>query len=116
MTAAELADAVERSVPGGVSQHADGVDMPTLARFLSEGRTGRPVIDETGIAGKFDFRLEWTPDPSLDPAHAASQTPPSDAGISVFTALPPQLGLKLESTKGPVKVLVVDSAQKGSPD
>jgi uncharacterized protein (TIGR03435 family) len=90
---------------------AKRVDMPTLARFLSEGQTGRPVIDETGIPGKFDFRLEWTPDPSLDPLQAASQTQPSDAGISVFTALQQQLGLKLEPRTSPADALVVKRAE-----
>src|SRR6185312_8508496 len=90
---------------------AKRVDMATLARFLSEGQTGRPVIDETGIAGKFDFRLEWTPDPSLDPLQAASQTPPGDAGISVFNALQQKLGLKLEPRTSPADALVVKRAE-----
>ena len=100
----------ERSFNHGILQ-AKRVDMATLARFLSEGQTGRPVIDETGIPGKFDFRLEWTPDPSLDPLQAASQTPPSDAGISVFTALQQQLGLKLEPRTSPADALVVKRAE-----
>ncbi len=90
---------------------AKGMDMETLARFLSEGQTGRPVIDETGMAGKFDFRLEWTPDPSLDPLQAANQTAPADAGISIFTALQQQLGLKLEPRTSPADTLVVKRAQ-----
>ncbi|HEY2015733.1 MAG TPA: M56 family metallopeptidase [Bryobacteraceae bacterium] len=45
--------------------NAVGVDMNTLAHFLSEGKTGRPVVDMTGLKGKFDFHLEWTPDPRL---------------------------------------------------
>ncbi len=100
----------EMSFNHGILQ-AKRVDMPTLARFLSEGQTGRPVIDETGIAGKFDFRLEWTPDPSLDPLQAASQTPPTDAGISVFTALQQQLGLKLEPRTSPADALEVKRAE-----
>jgi uncharacterized protein (TIGR03435 family) len=90
---------------------AKRMDMPMLARFLSEGQTGRPVIDETGIDGKFDIRLEWTPDPSLDPLQAASQAPAADAGISVFSALQQQLGLKLEPRTSPADTLVVKRAE-----
>jgi uncharacterized protein (TIGR03435 family) len=84
--------------------------MPTLARFLSEGQTSRPVIDETRMAGNFDFRLKWTSDPSLNPLQDASQTPPSDVGISVFTALQQQLGLKLEPRASSADALVVKRA------
>ncbi|HVW11988.1 MAG TPA: M56 family metallopeptidase [Bryobacteraceae bacterium] len=90
---------------------AKRVDMKTLARFLSEGQTGRPVIDETGIDGKFDFRLEWTPDPSLNPAQPAIQAAPADAGISVFTALQQQLGLRLEPRSSPADALLVKRAE-----
>ncbi|HVV44565.1 MAG TPA: TIGR03435 family protein, partial [Bryobacteraceae bacterium] len=100
----------EMSVNHGILL-AKRMDMPMLARFLSEGQTGKPVIDETGIDGKFDIRLEWTPDPSLDPLQAASQTPPADAGISVFTALQQQLGLKLEPRTSPADTLVVKRAE-----
>ena len=41
---------------------ATGVDMATLAKFLSEGQTGRPVVDGTGLTGKYDFHLDWSPD------------------------------------------------------
>ena len=109
MKASSTAGDPEISFNHGILQ-AKRMDMPTLARFLSEGQTGRPVIDETGIAGKFDFRLEWTPDPSLDPLQPASQTPPRDAGVSVFSALQQQLGLKLEARTSPADALVVKRA------
>jgi len=99
----------EISFNHGILQ-AKRMDMPTLARFLSEGQTGRPVIDETGIPGKFDFRLEWTPDPSLDPLRPVSQSP-ADAGLSVFSALQQQLGLKLEPRTSPAEALVVKRAE-----
>ncbi len=60
----------------------------------------RPLIDKTGLTGLYDFQLHWTPDEN-DPN-----------GISLFTALKEQLGLKLESTKGPVEVLVIDHAER----
>ena len=63
---------------------------------------GRAVIDRTGIAGEFDINLEWTPDES------------PDLGPSIFTALQEQLGLKLEPTRAPVEVLVIDHVERPS--
>lgn len=80
---------------------------------------GRAVIDKTGLTGNFDIHLEWTPDPNevarllavLPPG--VPNPPPSD-GPSIFVAVQEQLGLKLESQKGPVEVLVIDRAEKPS--
>ncbi len=94
---------------------ATRVDMPTLAHFLSEGQVGRPVVDMTGLNGKFDFKLEWTPDPSLNPLSpngAATQQPPADlGGVSIFTALQQQLGLRLEPHTSASDYLVVTRAE-----
>lgn len=65
----------------------------------------RPVKDETGLQGNFAFTLEWNPD-LRDTVDQPGARP------SIFTALQEQLGLKLESTKGPVEVLVIDRAEK----
>ncbi len=93
---------------------AVGVDMNTLAHFLSEGQTGRPVVDMTGLKGRFDFKLEWTPDPSLSslpPDSTANQKPADAGGISIFTATQQQLGLKLEARSGAADRLVVTRAE-----
>ena len=66
---------------------------------------GRLVVDETGLTGKYDFTLKWTPD---------EQRGMANAGPSIFTALQEQLGLKLESTKGPVDTIVVDHIERPS--
>jgi bla regulator protein blaR1 len=74
---------------------------------------GRPVVDKTGLTGTFDMTLHWTPDDTqafLAPAQPAT-APPENSGPSIFTALQEQLGLRLDSQKGPVEVLVIDSAQ-----
>jgi uncharacterized protein (TIGR03435 family) len=86
---------------------ATRVDMPALARFLSEGQTGRPVTDMTGLQGKFDFRLEWTPDSSL----GAPAAPVDPGGISIFTALQQQLGLRLDPRTGASDYFVVTRAE-----
>jgi bla regulator protein blaR1 len=90
--------------------NAAGVDMATLAKFLSEGQTGRPVVDMTGLKNKYDFHLEWTPDTGQNslPADSAANQPPTDAGgISIFTALQQQLGLKLYARTDAADRLVV---------
>lgn len=78
---------------------------------------GRPVVDRTGFTGRYDFQVSWMPDsgPCAVPAggEGAGAVASSD-GPSLFTALQEQLGLKLESTKGPVEVIVIDSAEKAS--
>jgi uncharacterized protein (TIGR03435 family) len=66
----------------------------------------RPVVDETGLKGKFDFRLEWTGDGAVNPDPKA---PPG-----LFTAVQEQLGLKIEPTKGPAEVLVVERVERPS--
>jgi uncharacterized protein (TIGR03435 family) len=85
---------------------ATGISMPRLAEFLARPRAGldRPVADQTGIDGVFDFTLDWTPDDSTKKS--------ADAPPSIFVALQEQLGLKLEARKSPMPVLIVDRAEK----
>jgi len=92
---------------------AVGVDMATLAKFLSEGQTGRPVADMTGLKGRFDFHLEWAPDTSRNapPGDGAPNLQPADAAVSIFTALQQQLGLKLEARTDVADRLVVGRAE-----
>jgi|SRR5579862_876364 len=84
---------------------------PTLSRLL-----GRVVNDKTGLIGKFDISVEWTPDESpAFPLSPNEPKPPADpAGPSIFAALQEQLGLKLEPQKGPVEIFVIDRAEKPS--
>jgi bla regulator protein BlaR1 len=92
--------------------------MAMLGQILSQNM-GRPVVDKTGLAGKYDFVLEWTPDLGPD-AHAQgfgdgiTSPAPAPAGPTIFTALQEQLGLRLESQKGPVENIVIDRAEKPS--
>jgi uncharacterized protein (TIGR03435 family) len=79
---------------------------PALAQVLD-----RVVVNQTGLRGRFDLTLRWTPDDA-----AASASPSPDIPPDIFTAIQEQLGLKLESTKGPVPVLVIDSVEKPSPN
>jgi uncharacterized protein (TIGR03435 family) len=76
---------------------------------------GRTIVDKTGIKGVFRIHLsfQFVP-PATPPDAAGNPTPADDAGTSIFTALQEQLGLKLESSKGPVEVLVIDHVEKPS--
>jgi uncharacterized protein (TIGR03435 family) len=80
------------------------VTVPVLLNWL-KGATGRPVVDKTGLTGKYDIALRWTPD--LGPSSPDS-APPEDTGPSIFKALEEQLGLKLEPTKGTIPTLIID--------
>jgi len=67
---------------------------------------GRPMIDKTGLSGRFDFTLEWAPDSVAEPS--------DPVGPTGLQALRDQLGLKLESTKGSVQILVIDRVERPS--
>jgi uncharacterized protein (TIGR03435 family) len=108
--------------PGALS--AGGITMARLAELLS-GTAGRTVVDRTGLAGFYEFDLTYTPDqipsagggpgPGLPPG---VPPPPSidPNGPSLFTALQEQLGLKLDSTRGPVEVTVIDRLERPTED
>jgi uncharacterized protein (TIGR03435 family) len=81
--------------------------MHRFAEFLGE-EVGRPVADQTGLSGSYEMTLDWAADDA--PANDAT------AGPSIFTALQEQLGLKLDSTKGPVEMLVIDRAERTPTD
>jgi uncharacterized protein (TIGR03435 family) len=82
-----------------------GTPLSSLSNYLASSVVQQVVVDRTGLEGRFAIDLEWTPD----------QTPSSDQP-SIFTALHEQLGLKLESERGPVDVVVIDSVERPTPD
>jgi uncharacterized protein (TIGR03435 family) len=91
---------------------AIGLLLPDLAADLSE-ILGRPVADKTGLKGNFDIHLEFAPDNAI--ALAAQSSPNADlSGPSIFTALQEQLGLRLELSKGPIEVLIIDHVERPS--
>ena len=81
---------------------ARGGTMRLLAQQLGRyANLGRPVIDQTNLSGQFEWELKWTPE-------LPDGNTPVD-GVSIFTALPEQLGVRLEAARGPIDVLVIDS-------
>lgn len=91
----------------------------TIADFAGVMQTAvldRPVVDQTGLTGRYDFTLLWTPDETQFGGRGG-QAPPSANGNAppdLFNAMQQQLGLKMEPTKLPVDVLVIDHAEKPS--
>ena len=87
--------------PGDI--RGNGVLMSQLVSGLSRSASiGRPVVDRTGLSGRYNLRLAWTPD--------------ADAGPSVFTVIQEQLGLKLQPERGPIEYLVIDNADRPAED
>ena len=84
------------------------VTIASLIDYLTH-ELKRPVVDKTGLTGKYDLSLQWTPD----------DTPPDSpltGGPSIFTAIQEQLGLKLNPAKGPVETLVIDHVEPPTPN
>lgn len=100
-------DTAEVRLSGGRGRIAiaGGNDALGVLAYELSWRLGRPVIDQTGLQGRYAFTLTW----SEDEASASSSS-----GPSLFTAIQEQLGLKLEAAKGPVTFLVIDHAGKPS--
>ena len=91
----------------------------TLSQLLGllSPMVGRTTVDRTQLAGTFDYTLNWAADQFQDRTASPDRERLLDPnGPSIFTALQEQLGLRLESTKGPVEVIVIDHIEKPKPD
>jgi uncharacterized protein (TIGR03435 family) len=102
---------------GGAKMIATKMPLAKLADMLGN-RLGRAVIDRTGLNGDFDFKLEWSeerkdPDSSFD---VGIEDLLGLSRPSISTAVQEQLGLRLESAKGPVDIIVIDGAERASPN
>jgi uncharacterized protein (TIGR03435 family) len=100
---------------GPGSMIGNAVHLSLFTRFLSQ-RLDRQVIDKTNLSGRFDIQLRWTPDIGENPLDLGGNTiPPADPSHpSIFAAIQEQLGLRLESTRAPVEILVIDHVEKPS--
>jgi uncharacterized protein (TIGR03435 family) len=97
-----LCGSIRMTAPGRAT--ATAVSMGSIAHTMTEW-VRRTVVDKTGIDGPLDFTLNWAPEGSND-----TEAP------SIFAAVQEQLGLKLEPARGAVDVLVVDGAERPTPD
>jgi uncharacterized protein (TIGR03435 family) len=99
--------------PGRANGHA--MDLDEFAKRILGNLFDRPVVNKTGIAGKYDFLLEFTPDGDTPRLPLRDPRPADPTGRpSIFTALQEQLGLKIESAKGPGEFLVIDHVERPS--
>ncbi len=95
---------------GGGTMESTKITMPELGFYLAN-IVGRPVVDRTGLTGKYNVKLESS---DLSGQGSLKEPAPNDTAPSIFTALQEQLGLKLESAKAPVDMIVIDSVEKPS--
>lgn len=102
------------TIPGSFRFAGRSVTIGFIADTFSAGTNlGRPMIDQTGLSGTFDFTLEWTPE-RRGPAPPGADVGPDSPGPSFEEALREQLGIKLQSQKGSISVLVVDHVERPS--
>jgi bla regulator protein blaR1 len=114
---------------GAMTQIAGNMSMDQLSQALAN-LLGRKVVNKTGLDGFYEIKLEWTPQPGEGPVMMMPGMPPGGgdrgdrgappaadpSGSSIFSAVQEQLGLRLESQKGPIDVIVIDSAAKPKED
>jgi uncharacterized protein (TIGR03435 family) len=105
--------------PGVISLSGRNTGLNGVANGLQSNILDKPVVDQTGLTGRYDFQLRFTPDPTqlanfggLEPANSADPNPPPD----IFTAFEQQLGLRLQPTRAPVDVMVIDRIERPSPN
>ncbi|MDP9171943.1 MAG: TIGR03435 family protein [Acidobacteriota bacterium] len=96
---------------------ARNASLTDFAQVMQGAVLDRPVVDQTGLAGKYDFTLTWTPDQFQFTSMGIKVPAPTEdpaAPPDLFTAMQQQLGLKLEATKAPADVIVIDHVEKPS--
>jgi len=95
---------------------AKNATMSEFAGVMQGAVLDRPVVDQTGLTGRFDFTLSWAPDETQFGGLGARVPPPGEGETrpNLFTAMQDQLGLKMETAKAPVDVLVIDRVEKPS--
>jgi uncharacterized protein (TIGR03435 family) len=99
--------------PGGELQVGNAT-MANFATFLQRFVLDRPAVDQTGISGHFDLVLRWTPDNLRAGGKPGDSQEDASAPPSLFTAMKEQLGLKLQPTKAPTDVFLIDRVERPS--
>jgi uncharacterized protein (TIGR03435 family) len=105
--------------PGVITLFGRNTGLNGVANGLQSNILDKPVVDQTGLTGRYDFQLRFSPDPiqlanfgGLEPGNGGDPNPPPD----IFTAFEQQLGLKLQATKAFVNVMVIDMIERPSPN
>lgn len=114
--AADTPPAVISTVfPGHILLPARNVTMADFVSVLQRAVLDRPVVDKTGLQGRYDFDLQWAPDETQFGGEIPV-APPDASSPPFFTAMREQLGLRLVAARGPVQALVIDHAERPSPN
>lgn len=87
---------------------ARNASIADFVSVLQRAILDRPVVDKTGLTGRYDFDLEWAPDESQFGGDIPPSTDPSLPPL--FTAIQQQLGLRIVATRGPIQAIVIDHA------
>lgn len=103
-----------------VCQHMSMADLADALPDMAAGYIQVPVVDQTGVGGFYDFDLSWTPAGLFDGSNTrrrgdnSGSAPPAGSGTTVFNALEDQVGLKLQSRKLPLPMVVIDHVERAS--
>jgi uncharacterized protein (TIGR03435 family) len=111
LAATEPAALISTVYPDHIHLPARNATMAEFASVLQRAVLDRPVVDKTGLSGRYDFDLDWAPDETqfggeVPVARSDAPSPP------FFAAIEQQIGLRIEATRGPVMAVVVDSVQR----
>lgn len=93
---------------------ARNATMTELAQSMQTAVLDRPVVDRTGIDGRYDFTIDWMPDETQFLSFGPAPPTQDNGKPNIFTAYQEQLGLKLEGVRAPADVMVLDKAEKPS--
>ena len=99
---------------GGLVLPAKNTTVGSFCQMMQQVVLDRPVVDHTGLVGKFNFELKWIPDQTEFGGHFPVGTDNADAPPGIFTAIQEQLGLKLVAEKTAVRVMVIDRVEQPS--
>jgi len=97
----------------GARLTARDATMGELAWVMQRSALNRPVVDKTGLTGRYDFNLEWTPDETQFDGNVPPANP-DHPKPDLFAAMQQQLGLRLEATRGPIEAMVIDKIERPS--
>jgi uncharacterized protein (TIGR03435 family) len=103
---------VNKVFPTHIELPARNATMAQFASMLQRSVLDRPVVDKTGLTGRYDFSLEWTPDETQFDGRLPASLTSSGEKPDLFAALEAQIGLKLESSRGSVDVIVIDRVDR----
>jgi uncharacterized protein (TIGR03435 family) len=108
-----------RPAPGGLKLQINNGTLDDLTDFLQSAVLDRPVVNQTGIPGRFDIGVTFMPDDSQFKGHPPklpAETDTTDTAPNLFEAVQQQLGLKLAAEKAAVDVIIIDHVEKPSPN